>query len=86
MGRTALMVAGVLALGGIGCGTRTSYLRSADTVAMRVAIGLVVDFQQRECCAGVAEFAATLLGALFDQDSSTLHAFTPYAVPACLIP
>src|SRR4051794_27083548 len=38
MRRTALMVAGVLALGGIGCGARTSYVRSPDTVLGRVVI------------------------------------------------
>ena len=38
MRRTALMVVGMFALGGIGCGARTSYVRSSDTVLGRVVI------------------------------------------------
>src|SRR4029078_11975375 len=38
MRRTALMVVGMFALGGIGCGARTSYVRSSHTGLGRVVI------------------------------------------------
>jgi hypothetical protein len=51
-------------------------LSTADTVAVRVSVGVEVDVKQSERGTGISEFAVALRRALLRKDADALHAST----------